>query len=495
MEVRTRFAPSPTGFLHIGGLRSAAFAWLLARRHGGQFILRIEDTDQTRKVPGAIKYILDCFNWIGIDIDEGPSLADLKKIGEETDGLPDLGGAYGPYIQSLRLPLYQDAAEKLIESGHAFRCDCTPEMLEQERNEQMARREAPGYSGYCRTRNVSKDTQHVIRFKMPVKPNLSAIDAVKGRVSWESIPIKDPVILKSDGFPTYHSAVVVDDHNMKITHAMRGDEWIASFPLHLLIYEALGWEPPIFAHLPVILATDGKKLGKRHGSVAIDAFKSDGYLPDALFNYMMLVGWSPGEGSEQEVFSKEELKKIFSLERVNNASGVFDYEKLKWLNGQYIRKLTSEEFTELVLPYIEKSGLKLDINKWQLIAPFIRDRIRMLDEVPGMIEFMCVDNLKRDIHEMFNKKFSKADAINSIKEASNLIAGLEDFSVAKLDLELKALSEKLNYKVGAMFVCLRIAVLGKKATPPLFESFVALGKDETLKRLDQALVELENFSE
>ena len=416
MEVRTRFAPSPTGFLHIGGLRSAVFAWLFARRHGGQFILRIEDTDQTRKVPGAIKYILDSFDWIGIDIDEGPSLEDLKQVEDDVSGLPDIGGPYGPYVQSLRLPLYQEAAQTLIDSGHAFRCDCTPEMLEQERNEQMARREAPGYSGYCRTRNVPADTPHVVRFKMPTKPNLSAVDAVKGRLSWDSIPLKDPVILKSDGFPTYHLAVVVDDHNMKITHAMRGDEWIASYPLHLLLYDALGWEPPIFAHLPVILATDGKKLSKRHGSVAVDHFEKDGYLPEALLNYTMLVGWSPGEGSEQEIFSLDELKKIFSLERVNNSSGVFDYDKLKWMNGQYVRNLSDEKFTELALPYFEKTKINIDMKRWELIAPSIKERVKMVAEVPEMLECLFVDKLKRELSDMFNKKFSKEDALVGIRK-------------------------------------------------------------------------------
>ncbi|MEZ4753221.1 MAG: glutamate--tRNA ligase [Bdellovibrionota bacterium] len=362
--------------------------------------------------------------------------------------------------------------------------------MSRSRNEQMARREAPGYSGYCRTRNVPADTPHVVRFKMPAKPNVSAVDAVKGRVSWDSIPLKDPVILKSDGYPTYHLAVVVDDHHMKITHAMRGDEWIASFPLHLLLYAALGWEAPIFAHLPVILATDGKKLSKRHGSVAVDQFEKDGYLPEALLNYTMLVGWSPGDGNEQEIFSIDELKEIFSLERVNNSSGVFDYDKLQWMNGQYIRKLNNQKFTELAMPYFEQAGIKIDSKRWDLIAPSIKERVKMIAEVPETVECLFVDKIKRELPEMFGNKFSKEDALISLEKAQAAIQDISEFTVENLDGTLKALANELGYKVGSMFVCLRIAVLGKKATPPLFESFVALGKTETLNRIAEAAQEV-----
>ena len=241
-EVRPRFAPSPTGFQHVGGFRTAFFCYLLAKRLGGKFILRVEDTDQERSVPGAVRYILEELKWFGLDLDEGPSKRELAAIGEDWEGAPDLGGEHGPYIQSLRLPRYREIAEELIAKGFAYRCDCTPEMLERERNEQMARRELPGYSGYCRTRNVPADKPHVIRFKMPQKRSISFVDAVRGKVQWDTIPLRDTVLLKSGGFPMYHLAVVVDDHDMGITHVLRGIEWLSSTPIHLLLYEALGWD-------------------------------------------------------------------------------------------------------------------------------------------------------------------------------------------------------------------------------------------------------------
>jgi glutamyl-tRNA synthetase len=304
-EVRTRFAPSPTGFQHLGGFRTAFFAWLLAKHHGGKFLLRVEDTDQERSVPGAIKFIIEELAWFGIQIDEGPNRAELKSLGEDWDAAPNLGGECGPYIQSLRLPRYKEVAEQLVEKGFAYRCDCTPEMLERERNEQMARKEQPGYSGYCRTRNVGADTKHVVRFKMPQRRAISFNDAIRGRVAWDTIPLRDTVILKSDGFPMYHLAVVVDDHDMKISHVLRGIEWLSSTPIHLLLYEALGWEPPVFAHLPVVNGPDGKKLSKRTGAAKSSELREKGFLAEAVLNYVSLIGWAPGEGSDQEIFTRD----------------------------------------------------------------------------------------------------------------------------------------------------------------------------------------------
>jgi len=486
-QVRTRFAPSPTGFQHIGGFRTAIYAYLLARHFGGKFLLRIEDTDQERRVPGAIKYILESFEWLGIEIDEGPSFEELTKVNEPVSGKMAPGGPVGPYIQSLRLPRYREMADELIKSGFAYRCDCTPEMLERERNEQMARKELPGYSGYCRTRNVSADTKHVVRFKMPHKPSIAVMDAVKGRVSWDGVPMRDPVLLKSDGFPTYHLAVVVDDHDMKISHVLRGDEWLSSLPLHILLYEAFNWEKPTFCHLPVVLGPDGKKLSKRHGATSLEAFREEGYIAEALLNYTVLVGWSPGEGEEQEIFTREELTKRFSLDHINKASAVFDYNKLNWMNGMYIRKLSVAELTKAAMPFFEKAKLKIDKARWEIIAPHVQERIKTVSEIPAMVEFLFVDKIERELDAMYQKGVDQPKAKAILLRANEVLTKLDSFEHAAIEAALRPLGDEFGLKVGPIFAVLRIAVTGKKITPPLFESLAALGKEQTLLRIGETL--------
>lgn len=488
-EVRTRFAPSPTGFLHIGGIRTALFSWCLARHFNGKFILRIEDTDQTRLVPGSIRTILEDFAWFGITIDEGPSVDDLKKIGETWDGFEKLavGGEQGPYIQSLRLPRYQEIAQKLVELGVAYRCDCTSEMLEKERNEQMARREQPGYSGYCRHRNVGPETKHVVRLKIPENRELSFVDGVKGKIVWETIALRDTVLLKSDGFPTYHLAVVVDDHDMRISHALRGEEWISTTPVHLLIYEALGWTPPVICHLPQVLGTDGKKLSKRHGSTFVANFKEQGYLPEALANFLCLIGWSPGDGEEQEIFSKEEISKLFVLDRIQGAGGVFHYNKLDWMNGMYIRNLKPDQFIQKIMPFLEKAELKIDHKKLEFIAPHVQERMKVLTEAPAMIDFLFKDKIDREMENMLKKGIDKDIAKDILNKSLERLALLSDFSVANVEEILRNLATELNIKPGPMFGVIRIAITGKMITPPLFESVVALGKDLSLLRIQETL--------
>lgn len=492
MEVRTRFAPSPTGFLHVGSVRTNFFAWLLARHHGGKFILRIEDTDQERLVPGAIRAIIEDLKWLKLDIDEGPSLEELEKIGDAWEGAKGIGGPYGPYIQSLRLPMYKEVAEKLVASGHAYRCDCTPEMIKKEREEQMARREPPGYSGYCRTRNVSADTKHVIRFQIPARASVMMMDGVRGRISWDSLSLRDTVILKSDGYPTYHLAVVVDDHAMKVSHAIRGEEWIATAPLHIMLYEALGWEPPIFCHLPNVLGPDGKKLSKRHGATNISAFRENGYLPEALVNFLALVGWSPGEGIDQEIFSIDELIKRFSLERVNNAPGVFEYNKLDWMNGMYIRNLSGEDLASRIRPFLEREKIVVNEERLQRIAPHIKERIRILTEAPAMIQFLFVDELEFDIATVLNEKkgVTKEKAAQVLEAAYTALEKLSDFEAATVNECLKAVIKELDIQPVVLFGPLRIAVTGKPATPPLAESLYALGKVDTLKRIKRCVHQL-----
>ncbi len=327
--VRLRFAPSPTGYLHVGGLRTALFCWLYARKNGGKFIFRLEDTDQKRAVSGAENELIRMLEWAGIDIDEGPHL----------------GGEMAPYRQSERLEIYNQYAGKLLDQGNAYPCFCTAERLEKLRDEQHAKGETPRYDGFCR--NLSKDESarridsgevHVIRMKIPeVSESIVLNDLIRGSVSIETGQSEDQVIVKSDGFPTYHLAVVVDDHLMEITHVVRGEEWLPSFPKHLLLYRYFGWNPPQFAHLPLILNPDRSKLSKRQGDVAVEDFREKGYLPESLINFIALLGWSPKE--ERELFTLPELVEEFSFERVNKSGAVFDLEKLNWmkaLNGFYL---------------------------------------------------------------------------------------------------------------------------------------------------------------
>jgi glutamyl-tRNA synthetase len=486
-EVRTRFAPSPTGFQHLGGFRTAFFAWLLAKHNGGKFLLRVEDTDQERSVPGAIRFIIEELAWFGIQIDEGPSREELKSLNEDWGAAPELDGAYGPYIQSLRLPRYKEVAEQLIEKGFAYRCDCTPEMLERERNEQMARKEQPGYSGYCRSRNVSADTKHVVRFKMPQRRAISFNDAIRGRVAWDTIPLRDTVILKSGGFPMYHLAVVVDDHDMKISHVLRGIEWLSSTPIHLLIYEALGWEPPVFAHLPVVNGPDGKKLSKRTGAAKSSELREKGFLAEAVLNYVSLIGWAPGEGSDQEIFTRDELISKFSLEGVNEASGVFDPVKLEWMNGVYIRNLPLDEFVSRTMPFLKAAEVDLSREAFAAIAPHVQERVKVLTEVPPMVDFLCDRPLQRQMDAMFQKGVDEAKAKEILTRAAHVLEALPDFSVTAIDQALRGVATELDLKPGPAFVALRIAVTGKTVTPPLFESFAVLGRDKVLSRVRETI--------
>ena len=496
-RVRTRFAPSPTGYLHIGSARTAVFSWLVARHFGGDFILRIEDTDQERKVDGAIRGILEEFEWFGIRPDEGPSHDELRAIGEYWDQAPTLGGKYGPYIQSLRRQRYAAAADSLIAKGAAYRCDCSAEMLERERAEQMARKETPGYSGYCRSRNVPAETKHVVRFKMPARAEVRLEDAVKGLVKWESVPLKDPVLLKSEGLPTYHLAVVVDDHEMEISHVMRSDEWLPSAPLHVLLYQAFGWELPIFAHLPAVLGTDGKKLSKRTGSTATNALRAEGYLPEALFNFISLIGWNPGEGEEQEVFSRAELIKRFDISGINRAGGVFDYSKLGWMNGIYIRNMQSEDFATAAISKLQAAGLTVDRSKFDQLAPLVQERLRTIPEVVAMLEFLFQEDIERDWSQFLKKGLDLDKARKILDRSIELLSTVEPFTKDAVEAALRPLADEFSIKLGVLLGVVRIAVTGRSVTPPLFESLVALGRATNLKRLKEcrALCETIDFTQ
>jgi glutamyl-tRNA synthetase len=482
-EVRTRFAPSPTGWLHIGGVRTALFEILFAHRHGGKAILRIDDTDRQRLVPGAIQALIEDLRWVGLHFDEGPSDEEIALADEGYKGGFGIGGPLKPYIQSQRVARYQEVSEELIRLGYAYRCDCTPERLEKEREEQTARREAVGYSGYCRDRNVPAGVPHVVRFRIPEDRVVVLADAVKGEVRWEQIILRDPVLLKSDGFPTYHLATVVDDHDMKISHVLRADEWLSTAPLHLLLFEALGWEAPVFAHLPPVLGTDGKKLSKRHGATFLRSFREAGYLPEAILNFMALIGWSPGEGEQEEIFTLEELTRRFSLDRVNKAGGVFSYDKLKWMNGVYIRKLATEDLEARLRPFLVAAGLRVDDAKLMRITPHIQQRLELLTDAIPLVEFLFKEAIERDWSAMLKKGMDSEKAREICTRGAEALAALPAFDAAAAEAALRKLAEESGLATGPVFTVVRIAITGQKVTPPLFESIYALGQAEAVRRL------------
>jgi len=484
--VRTRFAPSPTGFLHVGGVRTALFSYLLAKRHGGQFILRIEDTDKERLVPGAIRQIVEDLRWLGILPDEGPSAEELVAVDPTLTDLPGMGGASGPYIQSLRLKRYREVAEQLVEMGAAYYSDQAADTSWMERK------------GKADAAHESKVTSSAIRFRIPKHETISIKDGIRGEITWQSLSLNDPVILKSDGFPTYHLAVVVDDHDMQISHVLRGEEWIPTTPIHVMLYRALGWEAPIFAHPASVLGADGKKLSKRHGATGVGAFKDSGYLPEALLNFLALIGWSPGSGEVQEIFSKAELEARFSLEGVNSSAGVFAYDKLDWMNAQYLRALPAQELAARLTPYLTAAGLEVlsDPAKATLefIAPHISERIERLDQAAPLLEFLFKEPFVREMKLLFSKQVGKPEALRILDTLADKFESLEEFSAATVDKALKDAVLELGLPMGGVFIAVRIAVTGKKITPPLVESILALGKAKVVERLKATRPLVEAFT-
>ncbi len=480
MSVRVRFAPSPTGYPHIGNIRTVVFNWLYARNQQGRFVLRIEDTDQTRYVADALHEIMEGLHWLGLDWDEGPGA----------------GGEHGPYIQSQRLSLYRQAAESMIEQGWAYRCNCSAERLEQIRTAQREQGASQiMYDRRCRDLppdTIAADEPHVIRLKVPLEGETVIHDLLKGDVVFENALIDDQVLVKTDGFPTYHLAVVVDDHLMEISHIIRADEWLSSTPKHVLLYRALGWEPPVFVHVPLVLGPDGKKLSKRHGAVSISEFRKQGYLPEALFNFLALVGWSPGDGDEQEVFSREELITRFSLERVNTASAVFSYDKLDWMNGVYIRNLSTDELTLRLIPFWQEAGMIPTpapaevLPTLRQLAPLVQERLKTLRDVVTMTDFVFNDIALPSTETLIGKKLTVAQGLIALQQTHVLLASCVHFDAESLETALRALAEQLGLKAGALFGLIRMATTGKEVSPPLFGTLEALGRAETLKRLKRA---------
>ncbi len=479
MTVRVRFAPSPTGHPHIGNIRTVVFNWLFARQNNGQFVLRIEDTDRTRYVPEALRAITESLRWLGMDWDEGP----------------DVGGPYGPYVQSERLALYRQKAEELIEKGWAYRCNCSPERLERVRAAQRAQGKPPMYDGHCRNKPpgaVSPDEPHVIRLKVPREGKTVVHDLLKGEIAFENRLIDDQILLKSDGYPTYHLAVVVDDHLMHISHVIRADEWLPSTPKHVLLYRAFGWEPPVFVHVPLVLGPDGKKLSKRHGAVSVAEFKRQGYLPEALFNYLALLGWAPGEGDEQEIFTREELIERFDLRRVKLSPAVFSYEKLDWMNGVYIRNLSDEALLERLIPFWQEAGLipspvpAEELERLMILVPLVKERIKRLRDVVPLTDFIFTEIEPPAPEKLIGKKMTARQSLEALRAAHELLKNLVPFDAATMEPRMRQLAKDLGLKAGQLFTIIRVAISNKKVAPPLFGTMEALGRQKTLQRLAQA---------
>ena len=479
--VRVRFAPSPTGYPHVGNIRTALFNWLFARHQGGKFIVRIEDTDVTRKVRGAVKAILDSLRWLGLDWDEGP----------------EVGGKYGPYIQSQRLDRYRETAERLIAQGDAYYCYCSPQRLEEMRAEQIQRQQPPGYDRCCRNLTPEERAKKeagavtpVVRFKTPLEGQTRFNDLIYGDVVFEHSTIDDFVLLKSDGYPTYHLANVVDDHAMEISHVIRAEEWLSSTPRHLLLYRALGLEPPQFIHHPMILGPDRAKLSKRHGAVSIIQYREDGYLPEAMVNFLALLGWSLDD--KTEILSRKELVAHFSLERIGKTGAIFNREKLDWMNGVYIRKMTPDEFFEAAQPYLM---MDIDVGK-ALIAseeyvkaalPLVQERARTLAEVAELTQFFFVDQLDYEPELLVGDKMTRESALAALKASQPRLSQLPAFDADSLEGVLRPLAAELGLKTGQLFGTLRVAVTGRTAAPPLFQTMAVLGKERCLKRIEAAL--------
>lgn len=485
MEVRVRYAPSPTGLQHIGGVRTALFNYFFAKSSGGKFILRVEDTDRERYSDESLQDLYDTLDWLGVKWDEGPVV----------------GGPYGPYIQSERTSIYQEYAKKLVDMGKAYYCYCTSERLERLREKQIAEKSpVQGYDGHCRdlTDEQRKELEAqglkpVIRLKVPREGSTTFHDVLMGDITRENKDVSpDPVLLKSDGFPTYHLANVIDDHLMGITHIMRAQEWIPSGPLHVLLYEAFGWEVPTYCHLPMVMGSDGHKLSKRHGSTSVRDFRAKGYLPEALLNYVSLVGWS--YDGEKEFFTREELEKCFSLEKINKAPGVFDYQKLDWFNAQYIRQKSDKELADLLMPYLKQAGRLDDSGYDRLLAfvPGVRDRLTLLPDIVAMTDFL-EDHGEPDAAILIPKKMDAASSLSSLKAVYELVK--DDLAKGRTDDELQndmcELAQRLGIKNAGVFNPLRAAVTGLQVSPPPFSCIHLLGEEESYRRIERAIEVLE----
>jgi len=470
--VRTRIAPSPTGFPHIGTAYQALLDYAFAKKHKGKFILRIEDTDIKRIIPGAEKAIYQALSWLGLEPDEGPQQ----------------GGPFGPYRQSERLKLYQKYAHALVKKGKAYFCFCSQERLKKLRQKQQAQSRPPMYDKKCRflsskeVREKLKSGQsYVIRMKIPENEKIIVHDLIRGKVVFDSNLIDDQILLKSDGFPTYHLAVVVDDHLMKISHVVRGEEWLSSAPKHILLYRFFGWKPPYFIHTPLLRNPDKTKLSKREGHTSIFWYQKKGYLPEALINFLSLLGWS--HPKEKEVFPLDEFIKYFRFEDLSPVGPVFDLKKLDWLNGLYIRQKPTKELVRLIKPFAPQKMSSSLINR---TIPLVRERMTKLSDYFDLVDFLIkepkIDSVLLIEKSGGNKKLTEI----YLKKAFEVLKKIS-FKKEKIEKELRKLVENNSWHLRNFFMALRIAITGKTVTPPLFESMEILGKKKTTSRLQKAI--------
>ena len=481
---RVRFAPSPTGEPHVGNIRTAIFDWLLAQQKGGDFIVRVEDTDRARAVDGAVEVILEALRWLGLEWDEGP----------------DVGGKYAPYKQSERLELYSEYTRQLVEAGFAYRCYCSPERLAAVRKARSKQENATGYDRRCRSlsseeRNCleaelrARGDTPVVRFKMPLEGTTTIDDLVRGEVTFENRLVDDFVMLKSDGYPTYHLAHLVDDHEMKITHVLRGEEWLPSVPRHLQLYKALGWEPPLFAHLPIILAPDRSKLSKRHGATSLLDYREMGYLPHTMVNFLTLLGWSLDD--KTELFSTESLIESFSIERVSKAGAIFNNDKLDWMNGHYIREMTAEELAGALLefwrafPPPEIPALPSREQALQIV-PLVQERLKTLRDAAPLVAFLFKDCIEYETDELIQRRMDADSTRICLQSAYDGLASLDSFDADPIEGLLRGMVKELDVKAGQLFGSLRVATTGQRIAPPLFESLEVLGRERSLSLIANA---------
>jgi glutamyl-tRNA synthetase len=479
-QVRVRFAPSPTGYLHVGGARTALFNYLYAKHHNGTFILRIEDTDRNRFQEGALEEIFTSLQWLGIPWDEGP----------------EAGGDYGPYFQSERTELYKKCADQLLKSGHAYRCFCTAERLQKIREEQQKAKvaHASGYDRHCRDlsdeeieEKLAVGTPYVVRLKIPLGREVTFTDAIRGEITYRSDMLDDLVLLKSDGFPTYHLANVVDDHSMEITHVLRGDEWIASTPRHILLYEAFGWTPPQFAHMPVILSSDGGKLSKRKGAASVMDYKQNGYLPEALFNFLTLLGWAPGD--DREKMTKDEIAGAFTLDRISPKSSVFDEKKLDWMNGLYMQERSVDSIIEAVITLWKDLGYvgqdEDNRHYFETVIGMLKDRSKRITDLAENARYFFRD--PEEYEEKAVKKHWKEGAVDAMRVITDRMEKLPRFDHAALENMYREYAEESGISGGKLIHPTRLAVSGVSFGPGLFELLEALGKERVVRRMKAAI--------
>ena len=475
MNVRTRFAPSPTGYLHVGGLRTALYSFLYAKKHGGSFLLRIEDTDQARTVPGAVDNIISTLAWAGITFDEGPGK----------------GGNYGPYIQSERLELYHKQAKELVEKGHAYYCFCSSERLDKIRAIQMAQKRPPCYDRHCRdlapefvAEKLRNNEPHVIRMKVPLEGECVFSDIIRGTVAINYNNVDDQVLIKSDGFPTYHLAYLVDDHFMEITHTIRGEEWLPSTPKHILLYQYFGWQAPAFAHLPLLLNPDKSKLSKRQGDVAVEDYRAKGYLAEALVNFVAFLGWNPGD--TREIFSLDELIKEFSLERICKSGAIFNLEKLQWYNQQYLPHASHERILKELKPMLKEKGWDNHSDVYLgSVIDLLKERVTVIPEFLINGQFFFVAPTSYD--EKAKDKCWKPETAGYLNDLVQRFAGVVPFSAGAIEQAVRTYAQEKNLSASIFIHPLRLALTGVSAGPSLFHLMEVLGKDVVAQRIEAAI--------